>query len=105
MLAPGYREQILRIFQPNEDGAWPQAGLVADADGNLFGTTWSGGKVEGSVFELSPSAGSWSETILLAGSADLGSFTGGVILDSAGNLYGPSHGSVIFELSPPAPAQ
>ena len=34
------------------DGAGPQAGLIADAAGNLFGTTDSGGVGDGTVFEL-----------------------------------------------------
>jgi uncharacterized repeat protein (TIGR03803 family) len=37
------------------DGEYPQAGLVMDASGNLFGTTTTGGKFgHGVVFELSP---------------------------------------------------
>jgi uncharacterized repeat protein (TIGR03803 family) len=105
LAATGYAEKILRILQPNEDGAFPQAGLVADVAGNLYGSSPGGDKgVVGTVFKLSPTSSGYSETILLTGSSGgLGPFLSGVILDSAGNLYGPSGGSVIFELSPPAP--
>jgi uncharacterized repeat protein (TIGR03803 family) len=103
----GYAEKILRILQPSEDGAFPQAGVVADSAGNLYGSSSSANKdVIGTVFELSPTASGYSETILLTGSSGgYGTFLGGVILDSSGNLYGPSGGSIIFELSPPTPAR
>lgn len=100
--AGGYAEKVLRIFQPTVDGSSPQAGLIFDTAGNLYGTTVGGGKgVLGSVFELSPAGATWTETILYTGSSStLGGFTGGVIRDSAGNLYGPSNGTKVFELSP-----
>ena len=47
-------------------GGYPQAGLIADSKGNLFGTTYVGGASGvGTVFELSPPAtagGAWTET-------------------------------------------
>ncbi|HEX4294475.1 MAG TPA: hypothetical protein VHZ29_10095 [Rhizomicrobium sp.] len=36
------------------DGAKPQASLVRDAAGNIFGTTMDGGKSTGTVFEVTP---------------------------------------------------
>jgi uncharacterized repeat protein (TIGR03803 family) len=39
------------------DGAFPEAGVIRDASGNLYGTTDGGGAVgEGTVFELTPPA-------------------------------------------------
>jgi uncharacterized repeat protein (TIGR03803 family) len=39
----GYREQVLYRFQGGMDGADPRAALIADRNGNLFGTTYGGG--------------------------------------------------------------
>lgn len=91
------------------DGALPSPNaLVFDALGNLYGTTNAGGTSGtncnsygcGTVFELTPSSGGdWSETVLFAfppngvkGSGQLG----GLVLDSAGNLYGTSEGGSRF---------
>jgi uncharacterized repeat protein (TIGR03803 family) len=105
----------------NSDGFLPfyTAGLVADAAGNLYGTTQYGGTFGwGTVYKLTPPvAGSntWSETVLY-------SFTGGndgaypvssLILEAKGNLYGttPFGGSsgfgqigsgTVYELTPPS---
>ena len=43
----------LYAFTGNADGDIPQAGLTADAAGNLYGTTTSGGTGGGTVFKLS----------------------------------------------------
>jgi uncharacterized repeat protein (TIGR03803 family) len=90
--------RILYEFTGNADGGgpWQDADLVRDRKGNLFGTTSSGGTGQcvggcGVVFELSPSGGTWIETVLYNFPADAdgnGGGNGGVILDSEGNLYG-----------------
>jgi len=62
--------------------------VVRDAQGNLYGTTWSGGAWNlGTVYKLEPSG---KETVLhsFTGGADGGNPAAGVVLDSAGNLYG-----------------
>jgi uncharacterized repeat protein (TIGR03803 family) len=72
------------------DGVEPQAGLIRDNSGNLYGTTELGGaNYDGTVFELTPSGGRWTETVLYHfGGAD-GKFPmAGVVRDTAGNLYG-----------------
>jgi len=98
------------------DGQGPQAGVVFDSAGNIYGTTTSGGgsgnSAFGTVFELSPgSGGVWTENILhrFTGGSDGWSPEAGLILDQAGNLYGTTYwgGSsscnngcgVVFELS------
>jgi uncharacterized repeat protein (TIGR03803 family) len=92
------------------------AALVADGAGNLYGTTSSGGIYSaGSIFEVSPPAvkgGRWTqkEVYSFGGyGTDAVGVTGGVVLDSAGNLYGAAGGGTnslgaVFELSPPATA-
>jgi uncharacterized repeat protein (TIGR03803 family) len=43
----------LHTFGRNKDGGFPEAGLIQDAAGNLYGTTYGGGKGgRGTVFEL-----------------------------------------------------
>jgi uncharacterized repeat protein (TIGR03803 family) len=79
---------------PN-DGAIPAAGLVMDAEGNLYGTTAFGGLANcsalgeagcGTVFKLDPSG---NETVLHKFSGADGAFpAAGLLMDSAGNLYG-----------------
>jgi uncharacterized repeat protein (TIGR03803 family) len=122
----GSYETVLYNFSPGADGAKPVAGLIFDASGNLYGTTFGGGNSActefsppgcGTVFELSPNSGSgWSETVLyaFAGGSDGAYPSGGLIFDNAGNLYGTTEAGgnnkplwcttdgcgVVFELSP-----
>jgi len=88
-LAPDGVETVLHAFAGGtNDGATPEAGLLADTAGNLYSTTWGGGAHgSGTVFKVSPSG---TESVLY-------SFTGGsgggypfaeVIIDSTGNIYG-----------------
>jgi uncharacterized repeat protein (TIGR03803 family) len=61
-LSPAGEETVLYTFQGGEDGAYPYAGLAADAAGNLYGTTLYGGNTGGAcgisgcgvVFKLKP---------------------------------------------------
>ena len=59
-LTPGanrvtWRFTILHIFNNGQDGALPHGGVVMGADGNLYGTTISGGAFSlGTVFEVAP---------------------------------------------------
>jgi uncharacterized repeat protein (TIGR03803 family) len=117
MLSPngtgGWTETILHSFKATTtDGAFPPAGLIMDASGNLYGTTSAGGKADyGTVFELSPSSGgTWAETQLYAfrGANDGCNPVSSLTLDADGDLYGTtfecgSHsGGTVFELSPSA---
>jgi uncharacterized repeat protein (TIGR03803 family) len=104
-------EKTLYSFTGSPDAS-PNGALVADAAGNLYGTTPSSGS--GTVFELSPpatSGGAWTETVLYAfqgGDTDGAYPYGTLIFDNAGNLYGttsgggPDNRGTVFELSPPA---
>lgn len=112
-----FQENVVYKFVGSPDGGRPAASLVADAAGNLYGTTAVGGIGTfccGTVFELIPPAiagGSWSETVLYAfqGGSDGISPLGTLIFDKLGNLYGTTSGSsgigaTVFELSPPSTA-
>jgi uncharacterized repeat protein (TIGR03803 family) len=74
------------------DGYYPYSGLVADAKGNLYGTTTYGGAGYGTVFELKLSGGAYTESILytFVGGANDGAYPeySSLIFDQSGNLYG-----------------
>jgi len=103
------------------NGSYPQGPLVFDSSGNIYGTTNAGGVATdncsgngtgcGVVFKLTPNlSGGWTQQTLhrFTGNLDGGRPTSGVILDSAGNLYGSagqggsanSGPGVIFKLTP-----
>jgi uncharacterized repeat protein (TIGR03803 family) len=107
MVTPTGKETVLHSFAGGEDeGALPWAGLILDADGNLYGTTLAGGTFDnGTVFQLTPTG---TVTVLY-------SFTGGedganpvtsLRRDADGNLYGTTmlggmYGAgVVFKLAP-----
>ena len=83
---------VLHTFTGGTDGGNPEATLVFDKSGNLYGTTYGGGKYGfGVAFELFPRAdGKWGERVLHAfqGGSDGTYPMGGLIFDSAGNLFG-----------------
>ena len=73
----------------NGAGAFPGAGLVRNAHGNLFGTTAAGGaNGQGTVLELA--AGSGTITTLASFNGANGAFpsAGLAVLDAQGNLFG-----------------
>ena len=85
-------ETVLYSFAGGRDGARPNAGLVLDTTGNLYGTTQYGGRGCdhqgcGTVFEITPAG---EETVLyrFKDGQDGASPLGGVALDSSGNIYG-----------------
>jgi uncharacterized repeat protein (TIGR03803 family) len=92
LIAQGQNETILYSFTGNTgtlDGSYPQGRLVMDGSGNLYGATYYGGaNGAGTVFKLTPSG---TEKILHSfanDGTDGFSPTGGLVLDSQGNLYG-----------------
>lgn len=90
------------------DGANPQAGVIFDSTGNLYGTTKNGGVNCGpvgcgTVFELQNSQSGWTESVLYSfnGSAVDGTNPlGSLVFDGAGNLYGTAQSFTVFQLSP-----
>ena len=102
-------ETILHSFN-NNDGNSPSAGVVFDRSGNLYGTTFYGGTLgEGTVYELSPQSGGWTETVLQSFDGFGGNWpTASSILDAYGNIYGTTFFGgalgygVAYELTPAA---
>ena len=87
----------------------PFSGVIVDSSGNLYGTTNGGGEAGfGSIYELSPNGGSWSQIVLYSflNGNDGASPVAGLVADGAGNYYGAASfggangGGTIFELSP-----
>ena len=111
--AVAQEEKLLYSFGTvRTDGAYPQAGLILDKAGNLYGTTSGGGAYnEGTVFELMRKAGGhWTERILhsFKGGADGSHPSANLIFDTSGNLYGTTYAGgvhasgTVFELTPEA---
>lgn len=114
-----YTENILHSFGKDQDGAYPDAGMVFDSSGNLYGTTGTGGTGRGcdygcgTAYQLVPSAQGWAENVLV--NFDLGSagLAGAyfpyspLVIDGSGNLYGTTIYStsvyldgIVFKLAP-----
>ena len=102
-----WTENVPYRFSSESDGSGVINVSASDQEGNLYGTTTSGGLYgAGTVFELTPSGGGWTKTTLY-------SFTGGndgatptqVLVGNDGNLYGVAGGGiygdgVVFQLTP-----
>jgi uncharacterized repeat protein (TIGR03803 family) len=98
-------ETVLHSFTGGSDGKGPQAGLIMDKKGKLYGTTLFGGaNGDGTVFKVAPGG---AETVLYSftGKAD-GSLPGAGLIRRNGNFYGTTEGGgaenlgTVFKLSP-----
>ena len=113
---PNGSKITLYAFQGGTDGVTPVGGLVADASGNLYGTTGAGGGSGcggdgcGTVFKLTPD-GTESVVYAFQGGNDGDAPLAGLIMDNGGNLYGTTWGGgegsnscsncgIVFEVSP-----
>src|SRR5215472_6737872 len=77
--AQGQRYGILHSFANGGDGAGPNAGLIRDSNGNLYGTTVGGGRYEyGTVFTITPS-GQEAPLYSVTGGSDGGLQYGGLV--------------------------
>ena len=100
------KETVLYSFTGGDDGGYPDAGVIRDPAGNLYGTTVSGGTANaGVVYRLNP-AGQLKVLHNFTGGVDGGTPVAGVIGDAAGNLFGTAQyggeklGGVVFQLKP-----
>lgn len=83
--------QVIYSFGGDADGEYTDTDLVMDRAGNIYGSSVQGGDfASGTVFQLSPSGGSWIHSVLYSftGGNDGGEPYKGVTLDAQGNLYG-----------------
>jgi hypothetical protein len=116
--AAEWKEKVLYSFQGGANGSVPAGGVVFDKAGNLYGVTF-----DGVVFQLKPpvqKGRAWTENRLYVfhgvSKGDGSTPSGGLVIDSAGNLYGVTAyggtgncvllGSVVgcgtvYEISPP----
>jgi uncharacterized repeat protein (TIGR03803 family) len=105
------KETVLDTFTGGADGGYPYAGLVQDAEGNLYGTTVEGGDLAcnppygcGTAFKVTKTG---KETVLYSftGGADGGYPYAGLVRDAKGNLYGTTstggalEAGVVFRVS------
>jgi uncharacterized repeat protein (TIGR03803 family) len=89
-----WTEAVLYSFQGGADGDSPLSTLAFDGAGNLFGTTSLDGDPDcacGTIFELSPASGGWTETVVhvFTGASGDGAFPyPGVVRAPSGTFYG-----------------
>jgi uncharacterized repeat protein (TIGR03803 family) len=100
------KETVLHTFAGKGDGFWPYAGLIRDASGNLYGTTFHGGSNCirdyhsgcGTVFKVDTND-KW--TVLHSFNYHMGDGSypvAGLIQDASGNLYGTTSSGIVFEV-------
>ena len=96
-------ETVLYSFAGGTDGWQPLTGLILDQAGDLYGSTNAGGKYGwGTLFKLT-ATGNHTVVYSFPGGND-GSNPSGVVVDSAGNLYGTASGGksddgIVFKVS------
>ena len=107
VLPPRGRIKFLHVFSGGfSDGAYPKSGVIMDPAGNLYGTTAGGGSAaQGTVYKIDTLR---RETLLYSfkGGSDGANPYGGLVMDSAGNLYGTTvtggskSSGTVFRLAP-----
>ena len=103
----GWTQTVLYTFQGLSDGQYPVGGVILDKAGNIYGTTFGGGdNGGGTVYELSPSGGSWTLTTLYSFSGSYGGPYNKLTFDAHGNIYGATNSDganglgMVFKLTP-----
>jgi uncharacterized repeat protein (TIGR03803 family) len=112
--ASGYASTQTALATFNQtNGSYPEANLIMDAAGDLFGTTAGGGSITpfgGTVFEIVKTAAGYASaptTLVSFGGTNGNAPEAGLLMDNAGNLYGttsaggdPSRGhGTVFEVA------
>jgi len=110
-VTPAGKETVLYSFTGQPDGVFPYAGLIRDAKGNLYGTTYYGGTSKfGTVYQITSTG---TETVLYSftgASGDGANPLADLLRDPKGNLYGttqygvggscnPTSCGTVFELA------
>lgn len=99
-------ETVLYAFTGGTDGAYPWAGVVRDASGNLYGTATQGGSAANGVIYKIDTSGQYAVLYNFTGGVDGGEPYAGLALDSSGNLYGTTtsggaaNAGVVFKVDP-----
>jgi hypothetical protein len=97
----GWQYSVVHFFTNGKDGARPESGVVVDSSGNIFTTTAEGGTDNfGTLVEFLPnSSGGYAIRLLYTFPGGRGGAypTGGLMLDSSGNLYGTAQGGGFTE--------
>ncbi len=98
--AKAYTERVIHTFcGDSKCGFLPLGSLVSDAQGHIFGITRDGGESGfGTVYELTPTKGSWKFKTIFDFNSSTGIPSGGVVLDGEGNLYGMTS-DIVYELA------
>ena len=96
--AEGQTYTVLYNFTGGPDGGWPYYGLVRDAKGNLYGTTYYGGDLNcdypygcGVVFKLDNGGKETTLYTFTETGGDGANPAAGLVIDSSGNLYGTTY--------------
>src|SRR5258708_12568737 len=110
--AGGWAETSVFRFRSLTTGAFPTGNLLLDASSHLFSVDSQGGTSSncvlfqvgcGLIFELSPAATSWHESVLQTfdNGTGGGNLSGGLVADAAGNIYGAAfNGGNLNDCSP-----
>src|SRR5579863_811030 len=108
-------ETVLYSFPGNPKGWDPDAGLIIDRNGALYGTTLIGGGCKsdffgcGTIFKLTPAGGGYAGTVIYAfeGKPDGAAPSAPLAADSRGRLYGTTYSGgnplgmgTVFTLAP-----
>ena len=107
----GWTANVLHTFGEPKGGLTAQGIPVLDKNGNIYGTTLSGGaKGNGTVYKLIlGKKGVWTEKVLYSfkGRKDGSNPLAGIIFDAAGNIYGTTtagcktNNGTVYELVAP----
>jgi hypothetical protein len=111
-----WKETVLHRFSGQNDGENPTAGLILDANGNLYGATEYGNSFSGTAFRLTPpkkNGNTWTLVILygFTGSPDGAQPAASLTFDKHGKIYGTTQKGgtgtcsfygcgTVFEVSP-----
>jgi len=98
----GYANEPTTLVSFNDnEGASPEAGLIADANGDLFGTTFEGGADgDGTVFEIAKTSAGYASaptTLVSFTGADGANPEAGLVADANGDLFGTTSGGGVNE--------